>query len=96
MKTSLLRREARDRECQIRAPGCSFNNDETVLAHLSGAGMGLKHDDILASWACFHCHSLVDGRGDGIVSVPSRRRYHLEGMARTIEILIAEGKIGVK
>ncbi len=88
-----LRREARGRECQIRAPGCNFDTDTTVLAHLNGAGMGTKASDLHGAWACSHCHDLVDGRGSTLVSVTMRRLYHLEGIIRTQKILIDEGKI---
>lgn len=59
-----LRQYARAQECMIRLPGCSFDTDETVLAHirLPGTGIGTKELDIFGAWACDHCHSIVDGR----------------------------------
>ena len=96
-KTVNLRRFARDRDCQIRAPGCSGDNATTVLAHLNGSGMGTKFKDdydLLGAWSCHHCHDVVDGRL-GILSKSLRRLYHLEGMVRTLSILIDEGVVHV-
>lgn len=60
---SKLRESARGADCLIRIPGvCNFNNETTVLAHINGAGMGIKADDSEASFACSDCHSAVDGK----------------------------------
>jgi hypothetical protein len=59
--------------------------------------MGAKHNDILGAWSCHHCHDLVDGRmPDATISTTMRRLYHLTGIVRTQDILIAEGKIRAK
>lgn len=88
-----LRKEARGRECQIRLPGiCNFDPATSVLAHLNGAGMGMKHNDIHASIACSECHDAVDRRKHRL-----KRDYlelaHLQGMVRTQQIWIKEGFI---
>lgn len=63
MKTTKIRQSARGQYCQVRIPGhCSGNPETTVLAHLNGAGVGLKHPDIFAAWCCEGCHDLIDGR----------------------------------
>jgi hypothetical protein len=90
-----LRREARDRPCQIRGPSCNGDPATTVLAHLNGGGMGRKHEDLFGAWACDRCHSLVDGRDDSVVSFMTRKLWHLEGMMRTQQILLSEGKIKI-
>ena len=90
---SKLRKEARGRDCQIRAPGCNFNPETTVLAHLPGGGMGAKVDDRHGAWACSHCHDFVDGRISADVEPDERKLYMLEGVIRTQEILIQEGKL---
>ncbi len=86
------RKQASDRECKVRAPGCNFDPATTVLAHLNGAGMALKRHDALGAWACSNCHDFIDNRR-GVASHTMRRLYHLEGMARTLEILLDEKKI---
>lgn len=92
--TTNLRNLARNQECQIRAPGCNYNTETTVLAHLNGAGMGLKSHDLLGAWACSHCHDLVDGRiTDAIISNSARRLLHLDGVIRTQQKLIGMGII---
>lgn len=87
------RKQARERDCMIRAPGCNHNTQTTVLAHLNGGGMGTKRHDIHGAWSCSHCHDLVDGRISADISVSMRRLYLLEGIIRTQDALIAEGKL---
>ena len=91
-----LRKEARGRECQIRIPGvCNGDPATTVLCHLPGGGMGRKQHDLLGAWGCSKCHDAVDGR-DGLQYVPVLlKSFHYEGMVRTLELLIDEGKISV-
>ena len=90
-----LRRLARGRPCFVRVPGvCDGGGETTVLAHIrliGVSGMGLKAPDLLASFACARCHSLVDGRVKSEWNYPERRLMLLEGMARTQYWLISEG-----
>ena len=89
-----LRREARGRNCQIRSPVCNGDPDTVVLCHLNGAGMAMKSDDRHAAWGCSSCHVWVDsGYANNGYSRSDRDLYHLRGVIRTQEILIAEGKI---
>ena len=91
-----LRKLARDRECQIRAPGvCNGDPATTVLAHyrLAGTcGTGMKPNDIQGAWACSSCHDYVDGRG-GMVDRTEARLAHAEGVMRTIDTLVKEGRV---
>lgn len=99
MKTN-LRKEAKGRECQIRIPGvCNKDNETVVLAHLNnkrlfGVGVGQKVPDMFGAWACSACHVFVDQRD---FSFPSQRvevkEMHMEGVFRTQNILLNEGKI---
>lgn len=98
MKQSKLTRAARGRECQIRVPGiCNGDPETTVLAHfrMSGTrcGVGLKPNDLQAAWACSACHDAVDARVKTDFYHHELRVMHLEGMVRTIDILVAEGKV---
>ena len=92
-----LRSLARGQDCQVRIPGvCNHDPATTVLAHIRMAcvsGMGLKAPDILGAHACSSCHDATDGRTQTEFSRDALRLYHLEGMARTIAKLIADGKI---
>jgi len=95
-KLSLLRREARGRECQIRLPVCNGNPDTVVLAHvrLVGiSGLGLKSPDLFGAWACADCHDSVDRRRHTSLDRDFVRLAHLEGMMRTQYILLQEGKL---
>ncbi len=93
-----LRRLARGQQCCVRIPGvCNGNPETTVLAHLNGGGMGMKHHNLVAAWSCSSCHAWLDG-GYATATVPyiqnSRRDrdlYHLEGIIRTQQELLKMG-----
>lgn len=92
-----LRREAAGRMCQVRIPGvCRAREDDCVLAHLqypAGVrGMGQKAPDLLGAWACTPCHNEVDRR-TRVVEADFARTCMYEGVIRTQQILIAEGKV---
>lgn len=93
-----LRKLARGRDCQVRVPGvCNFDAETTVLAHyrLAGTcGMGLKPHDLLGAWACSSCHDEVDRRTRNL-DPDSAALMHLEGVIRTLSILIREGVISI-
>ena len=98
MKQSKLTKAARGRDCQIRVPGvCNGNPETTVLAHyrLAGtrSGMSIKPHDLQAAWACSACHDAVDSRSKTEFSRDELRHMHLEGIVRTLDILVAEGKV---
>ncbi|MEX5878593.1 DUF1364 domain-containing protein [Proteus vulgaris] len=93
-----LRKEARGRECQVRIPNvCNSNSETVVLAHyrMSGiCGTGIKPNDIFGAWACSACHDEIDRR-TRITDAEYAKQCHLEGVIRTQDILIKEGKIKV-
>ena len=81
----------------VRIPGiCNGDAETTVLAHLNGGGMGMKRPDTSAAWACSSCHDAVDGRAsmNGVIYSDDEitLMFH-EGVIRTQEQLISEGKI---
>ena len=93
-----LRKEARGRPCMIRSDVCSGDTEQTVLAHfrmVGISGMGMKSPDLLGSWSCMCCHTLADqGRyGDVELCRDDRDLLLLKGMARTIAVLVKEGKV---
>ena len=92
-----LRKLARGQECQVRIPMvCNRDTSTTVLAHVrmpGVSGVGLKPPDLLGAYCCAACHDAIDGRVKTEESPERLRLYHLEGMARTIAKLIADGKI---
>jgi len=88
------RKEARDRECQIRVPTlCNWDSATTVLAHLPNGSMGLKTDDRLGAWGCSTCHDAVDGRIRTEYTKEALNLMHHEGVIRTQRVLIREGKL---
>jgi hypothetical protein len=56
---------ARDQQCQINLHGCSYDSSTVVYCHLNGyewgKGKGLKADDGMGFYGCWHCHSIYDG-----------------------------------
>lgn len=89
---SKLTKSARGRECQIRIPGvCNRDDSTTVLCHLGGAGMGIKHDDRHAAFGCSACHDAVDGRIKTDYPNTLLKLFHLEGVIRTQQIWIKDG-----
>ena len=88
------RKEAKGRDCQIRIPSyCNFNPETTVLCHLPGAGMGRKHDDRHGAHGCSCCHDVVDFRVQTEFTPTEIKLMHYEGVIRTQQILISEGKL---
>ena len=86
--TMNLRQEAKGRECQVRLHYCNHDSEHVVLHHVRlNTGMGKKPNDILGTWICSSCHAAIHGNPKLF------RQYELEGMYRTQEILIREGKI---
>jgi len=62
VRSKKIRKSAQGQECTLRLPGCSFNPEQTVLAHVgSNRGMGFKCGDNMAVYACTPCHSAIDG-----------------------------------
>ncbi|RJG10937.1 DUF1364 domain-containing protein [Pseudomonas cavernicola] len=94
---SKLTKLARDRECQVRLVGiCNRDPATTVLAHyrLAGTcGMGVKPNNLQGAWACSACHDACDGRAKTGYSQDELRLMHLEGVMRTIDILVREGSV---
>lgn len=93
-----LTKEARGRDCEIRAPGCRYQPEYTVLCHvrmIDISGMGLKAPDLLGAFGCDHCHDYVDSRDMGLTDDERDKRLYLllQGVMRTQAMLIREGKV---
>jgi len=90
-----LRDSARGRECQVRIPSvCNRNNETVVLAHIGGAGMALKSNDIHGSFCCSSCHDEIDARTHkSYFTKDQLKLMHYDGMKRTQEIWIKEEMI---
>lgn len=90
-----LRKEAAYRQCQVRIPGVCIT-EPCVLAHLqypAGVrGMGQKAPDLLGAWACHACHDEADRRTRRVERDYARMAMY-EGVIRTQQALIAEGKV---
>ena len=94
IKQTKLTRSAYGQQCQVRLPGiCNLNPATVVLAHLNGAGMGIKHSDIHGAYACFDCHAVIDGRVKTGCDRELLQLWHLEGVIRTQKIMLELGLI---
>ena len=93
---SKIRKSARGQECRIRIPGvCNWNPETVVLCHLNGAGMGIKKNDMEASYGCSSCHDAIDSRVKCDFSMDSLKLMFYEGAERTRDYLREIGLIKI-
>lgn len=96
MKSKKIREAARGQECQVRLMGvCNFNPETTVLAHLGGAGMGMKKSDLHGAFCCSDCHDVIDGRVNYFIDRDALELAHRQGVERTQDILMRIGLISL-
>ena len=89
---STLTKSAKGQPCQVRIAGvCNFDDSTTVLAHLNGAGMGIKSLDIHGAFSCSSCHFWLDGGYAGDASRDYRDLCHYQGIIRTQRIWVQMG-----
>ena len=89
-----IRESARGQPCEVRVLGvCNSDPATVVLAHLNGAGTGIKAHDIHGAYACSACHAWLDGGYVRTSDRETRDLYHLQGMVRTQLKLLALGLI---
>lgn len=90
-----LRRSARGQDCLVRIPGvCNWNTETTVLAHLGGAGIGIKKDDPQAAFCCSSCHDEIDRR-TRIYDADYAELCHRRGVERTQEYWLHNGFMSI-
>jgi hypothetical protein len=60
---SKITRSARMQPCTVRLFGCRAEVATTVFAHAPSIykGSGIKSPDSWGCYACFYCHSILDG-----------------------------------
>lgn len=91
-----LKQAAKGELCQIRVPGvCNGDPATTVLCHLNGAGIARKHPDFLGAWGCSACHAWVDGGYVKTHTRDERDLIHLQGVARTQQLLYEMGLLKI-
>jgi len=94
---SKIRKSAQGEGCLVRVPlVCNGDSSTVVLAHLGGAGMGMKHLDIHGAYCCSSCHDSIDRRVNTQWSKDELLIWHMEGIFRTQKILIEKGLLEVK
>jgi hypothetical protein len=91
-----LRESARGQLCFVRLPGvCNCNPETTVLAHLNGAGMGLKKHNMQGSFCCSSCHGALDGQIPTDFTKEYLELAHRQGVERTQMYWLERGYIQV-
>jgi hypothetical protein len=96
MLMSKIRKSAKGQDCLVRIPGvCNFNNETTVLAHISSGLVARKSCDIHASYCCSSCHDVIDGRRNTEYTRSEIQTMFYDGMVRTQLILIEKGLIKI-
>lgn len=88
---------AKQQDCTIRLPGCNFDKETTVFAHLAGIrfGHGWAIKTKFGAFACSYCHDVVDGRiakPEGISHNDVKLAHH-EGVIETLLRLEEKGLI---
>jgi hypothetical protein len=92
-KSKKIRESARGKPCQMRIEGCMPDNETVVLAHLNGAGIGLKAIDIHGAYLCLSCHDIYDGRKQSNRDKDDIELQMLRAVINTQQILDQEGLI---
>jgi len=90
-----LRDFAKGKDCTVQLyPHCSFNTEETVLAHApcEDKAMSKKSPDWWGAHSCYTCHMILDGqiKADDITQ-EEKYRCHMRGVYRTQKRIIDEG-----
>lgn len=89
-----LRQLARGKPCMVRIPRvCTWNEEETILAHLNGGkSNSSKNPDLLGAWCCAACHAWLDG-GYVKQDYPKTIRdlWHMQALVRTQRELLKLG-----
>lgn len=93
---SSLRKTANGQPCMVRIPGiCNWDNSTTVLAHINGAGMGIKANDIHAAFCCSSCHDVLDSRINTNYTRNETKLMHWEGIKRTQDYWLKNGLLKI-
>jgi hypothetical protein len=96
MTKTILRATAKDQTCLVRLPGvCSHDDETTVLAHLNGAGIAIKHNDLFGAFCCSACHDHLDRRIINAFSPEHIALAHYEAMHRTQQWWLDHGYIQI-
>lgn len=96
MAQSKFTKSARGKDCQIRLyPYCNENPDTTVFCHAPSddKGMGIKSPDWWGAYGCSTCHDIVDFKKRVDIDNDEIFERHINGVFRTLKIMIAEGVI---
>jgi len=91
-KSKKIRESARGEACTMRIQGCMPDRETVVLAHLNGAGIGLKALDIHGAYLCLNCHDIYDGRKEAPPDIDVSKEMY-RAVIETQKILVEKGLI---
>jgi ribose 5-phosphate isomerase RpiB len=96
-KQTKITKSAKGEECLVRIPSvCNFNPETVIFAHLGGAGMAIKSNDIHGAYCCSSCHDALDGRVKTEFNSDELQLMHYDGVKRTQIKLLNKGLIVVR
>jgi len=96
-KQTKITKSAKGEECLVRIPSvCNFNPETVIFAHLGGAGMAIKSNDIHGAYCCSSCHDALDGRVKTEFNSYELQLMHYDGVKRTQIKLLNKGLIVVR
>jgi len=96
VRSKRLRDSAKGQQCTVNIAGvCSYNDEQTVLAHYNfdGGAAGSKSDDTSAGFACYECHTHMDGNK---LDDEAALYYKNRSMVRTMRIWVGAGLVVIK
>ena len=84
MKTTKIRKSARDEACTLRVSSSCQDGETVVLCHLNSPykGMGFKSPDIFGIYGCHNCHILLDS---GMTTKADQLRALMETQYKLME-----------
>lgn len=96
---SKITKSAKGEACTVRSPWCNEDSSTVVWAHapsgmVFGKGTSIKGDDAVGCYACYECHSAIDGRTHVLgTTYEERRTMFLRGFGKSFRILIEKGLV---
>jgi hypothetical protein len=92
-KQDKFTKSAKDQDCTVNYPGCSFQDGTTRFAHLRNntTGYGTKEQNIHGAYACQHCENLYSNLEISYIRPELLELEFLRAIIKTQKIMIKNG-----
>lgn len=92
-KQDKFTKSAKDQDCTVNYPGCSFQDGTIRFAHLrdNTTGYGTKEQNIHGAYACQHCEDIYSGLKNIGLPAMSIDLHFLEAIIKTQKKMIKNG-----